>query len=77
LGAIAFLTTAVRGLVHQQGTEQTLLAATACLAVFAGIGFLAGELAAWIVTDSVRARIATQAVDGREAAAAAERTPTA
>ena len=61
LGLVAFLTVAARGLVHVEGTESTLLTATLSMAAFAAVGAAVGQLAAWLVLDSVRSRVAAEA----------------
>ncbi|MBI3838916.1 MAG: hypothetical protein HY288_13420 [Planctomycetia bacterium] len=58
LGLLAFLTIVMRGLVHGSGVESTLLAAAFHLVFFAFVGYLVGQLAGWIVLDSVRAKLA-------------------
>lgn len=58
LGLLAFLTVVMRGLVHGAGAESTLLAAAIHLFLFAFVGYLVGQLAGWIVLDSVRAKLA-------------------
>ncbi len=58
LGLLAFLTVAMRGLVRGAGVESMLLAAVIHLFLFAFVGYLVGQLAGWIVLDSVRAKLA-------------------
>ena len=58
LGLLAFLTIVMRGLVHGAGVESTLLAAAFHLFLFAFVGYMVGQLAGWIVHDSVRTKLA-------------------
>ena len=60
LGPLAFLTAIGRGLLHADAVEQTLWWATLALFAFAAIGYVAGELAGWIVHDSVRATLVAE-----------------
>jgi hypothetical protein len=60
LGSLAFLTAIGHGLVHAAATEETLWWATLGLFGFAAIGYVAGELAGWIVHDSVRATLVAE-----------------
>lgn len=57
LGTLAFATTSVRGLIHGAGFQSTVMTAIGWLITFAVIGAVVGELAAWIVTDSIRSRL--------------------
>ena len=54
LGPLACGVILTRGLVHGGGFEATVLAACGGLFLFAGIGYIAGQLAALFVRDSVR-----------------------
>ncbi len=54
LGPLAFGLVCARGVLAAGGAEATLLAAMAALFVFAGIGYLAGQLADYLVRESVR-----------------------
>jgi hypothetical protein len=58
LGLLAFVTVLTRGLVHGAAAEPTLLAAAVNLFAFAFIGYIVGQVAGWIVLDSVRSRLA-------------------
>jgi hypothetical protein len=60
LGPLAFWTVTMRGLAHQAGVEPTLFSASLYLFVFGGIGFVIGELANWIVVESVQDRIVAE-----------------
>ncbi len=60
LGPLAFLTVLAHGLIHSAGAQQTLWRATLGLAAFGVVGGLAGQLAGWIVEDSVRGRLADE-----------------
>ena len=58
LGLLAFLMIVARGLTRGAGVETTLLAAAFHLFLFAFIGYIVGQLASWIVLDSVRTKLA-------------------
>ena len=60
LGVTAFATVVARGILGGGSLEATLQGACGCLFVFAAIGFVAGQMAALIVSDSVRAKFATE-----------------
>jgi hypothetical protein len=62
LGTLAFTTTVVRGLLHGGGFQSTMTSAMACLVGFAAIGAVIGELAAWIVADSIRSTLASETI---------------
>jgi len=51
---MAFAVVVARGLLHDGGAEHTLQAASLALAAFAVVGFAIGQLAQWIVDESVR-----------------------
>ena len=75
LGTVSFSTVLVRGLIDGGGVESTLLTACACLFVFAALGAVVGRTAAWVVDESVRAKVnaeldALQAAQGTTDAAA-------
>ena len=57
LGTIGFATTVARGLIHGSAFQTTATTAVIWLIVFAIIGSFIGELASWIVADSVRSTI--------------------
>jgi len=54
LGPLAFACVVARGLVAGSGVEGTLATASAALYVFAIIGYIVGQLADFLVNDSVR-----------------------
>lgn len=56
LGPLACGVILARGLVHGGGFEATILSACGGLFLFAGIGYIAGQLADLFVRDSVRAQ---------------------
>jgi hypothetical protein len=56
LGSLSFAISIARGLAAGSGVEGTLLAASAALFVFGAIGYLAGQLADYLVKESVRVR---------------------
>jgi hypothetical protein len=53
LGSLACLLTVARGVLGGAAVEGTLLAGSAALALFAIVGYLAGQAAELIVRDSV------------------------
>jgi hypothetical protein len=57
LGCLAFATTIARGLVHGGGLQTTVDTAIGWLVAFAVVGWIVGELAAWIVDDSIRSEM--------------------
>ncbi len=57
LGASAFVTVLLRGLLLGGGIDATLGRAVVGLAVFAVVGLIAGQIAEMTVTESVKARI--------------------
>jgi hypothetical protein len=72
LGPLAFCTAIGRGLLHAAAVEQILWCGTVALVAFAAIGYVAGELAGWIVQDSVRASLIVETAI-RQAAAASDK----
>ena len=60
LGLTAFTIAVARGLLGGGSLDGTLWMASGCLFVFAAIGFVAGQIAASIVSDSVRAKFAAE-----------------
>jgi hypothetical protein len=60
LGPLAFFTIAVRGLMHGAGVQSTLLSAAIQLFLFAFVGYVVGQLAGWVVFDSVREKVAAE-----------------
>lgn len=73
LGFLAFQMVIVRGLLRSAGIEAVLWHASLALFAFALLGFVAGELAGWIVEESVRGRIAADAA-AQQAANLKEKT---
>ena len=59
LGPLAFALVCARGVLAAGGAEATLWAAMAALFVFAGIGYLAGQTADYLVRESVRIQFQT------------------
>jgi hypothetical protein len=59
LGPLAFALVCARGVLAGGGVEATLWAAMAALFVFAGIGYLAGQTADYLVRESVRTQFQT------------------
>ena len=60
LGLLAFFTATTRGVMGGAGVESTLLSAAIQLFVFAFVGYVVGQLAGWVVLDSVRAKVAAE-----------------
>jgi hypothetical protein len=60
LGPLAFFTIAVRGLMQGAGVQSTLLWAAIQLFLFAFIGYVVGQLADWVVFESVRDKVAAE-----------------
>jgi hypothetical protein len=71
LGPLAFFTVIARGLLRAGDVQATLLTASISLFGFALLGYIAGQLAGWIVFDSVRAKVAAEitALQNEQAAA--------
>jgi membrane protein YqaA with SNARE-associated domain len=57
LGSLAFVAILLRSLLHGGGAETSIEQALWWMAGFAAIGFVVGQLAEWIVGDSVRSRL--------------------
>jgi hypothetical protein len=72
LGPLAFVTEIARGVSRAAGNESTVMSAVVALFVFAAIGFVLGELAGWIVNDSVRSRLAAEIAAAKPNVAAAK-----
>jgi hypothetical protein len=53
---LAFALTIARGIAAASGVEGTILAACAALLLFAIIGYLIGQTAGYLVSDSVRSQ---------------------
>lgn len=68
LGTLAFLTVLVRCVVRSVPVEATIGQAMACLIVFAVIGSVVGQLAGWIMDESVRSRLMSEMAAGANAA---------
>jgi len=76
LGFLALGTVVARGILHGADVQSALTAGSLCLIVFAAIGYVAGQLAQWIVDESVRAKFAAQIETG-ETKETANGTPNA
>jgi hypothetical protein len=57
LGTLAMTTVICRGWLASGGVERTLTTATICLAVFALLGALLGQIAETALVQSVRAKL--------------------
>jgi len=55
LGPLAFITILARSIIDTSSVESTMMLATICLFLFAGIGYLVGRMADSIVLEAVRA----------------------
>jgi hypothetical protein len=60
MGPLAFLMVVVRSLSRAGAVESTVFQAAVGLFAFAAIGYVIGQLAGWIVDDSVRAQLAAE-----------------
>jgi hypothetical protein len=60
LGLLAFATVLARGIVHESAPAGTIWQACGMLFVFAGVGCVAGQIARWLVDDSIREQLASQ-----------------
>jgi hypothetical protein len=69
LGPLAFALIIARGLVAGSGVEGTLAAASATLFVFGAIGYIVGQIAELLVSESVRKQfqVAMAAWDAKQA----------
>jgi len=71
LGPLAFTVILARSLIGGGSLDATLMFATACLFLFAALGYVAGSIAEAIVLEAVKARFDKE-LKGREAGARAE-----
>jgi hypothetical protein len=55
LGPLAFTTILARSVINTSSVESTMMLATICLFLFAGIGYLVGQVADSIVLEAVKA----------------------
>ncbi len=60
LGLIAFATILARGVLRGGDAESTFLLASLCLMALAAVGYVVGNLAAWVVNESVRTKLADE-----------------
>jgi len=60
LGPLAFMVVVGRGWLAGTGVESTLWTAWLGLIAFAGIGYVLGQLADWIIYDSVRSALTAE-----------------
>ena len=67
LGPLAFTTILARNVLNTSSVESTMMFATVCLFLFAGIGYLVGQVADSIVLEAVRTNFDRELQD-REAA---------
>jgi hypothetical protein len=66
LGPLACALLVARGLVRGAGVEETLLAASGALFVFAALGYVAGQVADFLIRDSVRTQFQSAMADWNE-----------
>jgi hypothetical protein len=57
LGLLAFATVVARSLIHDTAGGQAIWQASLTLFGFAGIGYVLGLMAQWILDDSIRGRL--------------------
>ncbi len=69
LGPLAFTTILARSVIDTSSVESTMMFATVCLFLFAGIGYLVGRVADSIVLEAVTANFGKE-LHAREAAKA-------
>ncbi|MEO8497705.1 MAG: hypothetical protein ABI614_21780 [Planctomycetota bacterium] len=60
LGSLAFTTILARSVICVSSVESTMMSATVCLFLFAGIGYLVGQTADSIVLEAVKANFAKE-----------------
>lgn len=60
LGSLAFVAVAFRGLLAGGSVNSTLIAASLSLLAFSAIGYLAGQLGDWILTDAANSIFAAE-----------------
>jgi hypothetical protein len=66
LGPLAFTTILARSVIDTSSVESTMMLATVCLFLFAGIGYLVGQVADSIVLEAVKANF-NKELQAREA----------
>ncbi len=66
LGLVAFALVAVRGVLLGGGAEETLLMACGAMFAFAAIGYIVGNLAEHLVSESVRTQFQAAMSDWNE-----------
>jgi tetrahydromethanopterin S-methyltransferase subunit C len=66
LGSLAFFAVLARSVIHTVPAEAAIEQAIIGLMLFAVIGAVVGQLAGWIVDDSVRTRLAAEVAAARE-----------
>ena len=69
LGPLAFITILARSLIDTSSVESTMMLATVCLFLFAGIGYFVGMVADSIVLDAVKGNFSRE-LQAREVAEA-------
>ena len=67
LGPLAFTTILARSVINTSSVESTMMFATVCLFLFAGIGYLVGQVADSIVLEAVKTNFDRE-LQAREAA---------
>lgn len=79
LGPLAFAISIARGVADGAGVEGTLLAASAALFLFAAIGYVVGQTADYLVSESVQTqfRAAMAAWDDKQQQTKTQQKPAA
>jgi hypothetical protein len=60
LGPLGMILVIARALGNSGGVQATLWTGILTVAIMAAVGYILGELAAWIVEDSVRTKVSTE-----------------
>ena len=60
LGPLGMILVIARALGNSGGVETTLMTGILTVASMAAVGYVLGELAAWVVEDSVRTKVSTE-----------------
>ena len=68
LGLVSFTPILARGVLRGSDAESTLLTASLCMMALAAVGYVVGNLAAWVVDESVRTKLADK-LESQSAAA--------
>jgi hypothetical protein len=63
LGPLACALVVARGVLHGAGAEGTLLSASGALFAFAALGYIVGQVADYLIRDSVRTQFQSAMAD--------------